>query len=245
MQPRLKAFLLHLMISALIALVVMCLVFFIWYPSPLHAAAGVTGIFLMLLAIDVILGPALTLLVFKPGKKTLVLDLVVIACLQLCALFYGVYSVAEGRPAWLVFATDRFELVRNNDIDPRQLDKALPHYRKPSWLGPQWVVAVTPEDTDHKNEIMFEAVFAGVDLAQRPNLYQPLAQHTGTIRPRILEPALLEQFNTAGRVQQALQAHPAADGWLPLRALGQDMVVLMQQDSIAVIAIVDLRPWHE
>ena len=72
MNPRFQAFVLHLAISTLIALAVIGLFFFIWYPAPLATATGVTRIFLMLLAIDVILGPSLALLVYKPGKKTLV-----------------------------------------------------------------------------------------------------------------------------------------------------------------------------
>lgn len=245
MNHRLKAFSLHLVISAVIALAVMALVFLIWYPSPLSTATGVTSIFLMLLAIDVILGPALTLLVYKPGKKTLIMDLAVIACLQLAALAYGLYTVTEGRPAWLVFAQDRFELVRINDIDERKLDQALPTYRQPSWFGPQWAIAITPDDIDSRNEILFEAVLGGVDLAQRPNLYQPLEQHGDRIRQRIRTLTELDEFNLATRVQNILQAHPQADGWLPLSANQQDMVVLMQRDSAEVVAIVDLRPWQD
>ena len=55
------------MLSFLVALLVVGLVFFIWYPSPLATAVGVTYIFLMLLVIDVILGPLLGLLVYKEG----------------------------------------------------------------------------------------------------------------------------------------------------------------------------------
>lgn len=131
MNFRFRAFTLHLAISVLIALAVIGLVFFIWYPAPLASAAGATHIFLMLLAIDIILGPSLTLLVYKPGKKTLVMDLTVIALLQLSALVYGLHTVADGRPAWLVFAKDRFEMVRVPDIDERKLDEALSDYRTP------------------------------------------------------------------------------------------------------------------
>lgn len=243
MPPRLKAFSLHLVISALIALTVMALVFLIWHPAPLASATGVTRIFLMLLAIDVILGPALTLLVYKPGKKTLVMDLTVIACLQLAALAYGLHTVAEGRPAWLVFAQDRFELVRVNDIDDREVNKTPAEYRTPSWLGPQWTIAITPDDIESKNDILFEALAGGPDIAQRPDLYQPLKQHADSIRPRIRALAELDDFNPTIQVQTILNAHPQADGWLPLSANHQDMVVLMERASTRVIAIVDLRPW--
>lgn len=81
MSKRLKFFLNHLFISCLIVLLVIGLVFFIWYPSPLATAVGVTHIFLMMLAIDVIVGPILGLLVYKEGKKTLKFDLGVIIVL--------------------------------------------------------------------------------------------------------------------------------------------------------------------
>ena len=107
-MKRLKFFLSHLSISFLIALLVIGVVFIVWYPSPLATAVGVTHIFLMLLAIDVVIGPILGLLVYKEGKKSLKFDLTVIILLQLSALFYGIYSIEQGRPVWIAFNVDRF-----------------------------------------------------------------------------------------------------------------------------------------
>lgn len=213
MTPRIKAFLIHLGISLVVALAAMALVFGLWYPSPLHAALGVTGIFLLLLAVDVVLGPCLTLVVFKPGKKTLVMDLTAIALLQLSALAYGVWTVAEGRPAWLVFAVDRFELVRVLDIDERKLEQADLAYRQPSLLGPQWVAASNPVDSDERNDLILESVFGGTDLAQRPNLYQPLSAQKDAIAQRVLALSKLSEFNTAEHVNALLAQHPQADSW--------------------------------
>ena len=243
MSARLKAFSIHSAISILLALAVIGLVFFIWYPAQLHTAVGVTQVFLILLAVDVVLGPLLTLVVYKAGKETLVIDLTVIALLQLGALSYGLWTVAEGRPAWLVFAVDRFDLVRALDIDERKLDVTDIAYRTPSWLGPQWVAAVNPTNTDERNDIMLEALFAGVDIAQRPNLYKPLNSQTDAIQQRLLELSTLPEFNSADNVSTVLAQHSRADAWLPLRANNQDMVVLMHKDTAEVIAIVDLRPW--
>lgn len=108
MSKRQKIFLSHLSISVLIALLVIGLIFFIWYPAPLAKAVGVTQIFLMMLAIDVIVGPVLGLLVYKEGKKPLKFDLSVIILIQISALLYGVYSIEQGRPAWLVYNVDQF-----------------------------------------------------------------------------------------------------------------------------------------
>ena len=103
---RKKFFLSHLIISISLALLVIGLVFFIWYPSPLATAVGVTHIFLMMLAIDVIVGPLLGLLVYREGKKTLKFDLGVIIVLQISALCYDLYSIEQGRPAWITYNVD-------------------------------------------------------------------------------------------------------------------------------------------
>ncbi len=243
MSARIKAFILHLAVSALIALAVIGIVFYLWYPAPLHTAVGVTQIFLILLAVDVVLGPLLTLLVFKVGKKTLIMDLTVIAVLQISALGYGLFTVAEGRPAWLVFAKDRFDLVRVLDIDERKLEQADLVYRQPSLFGPQWVAASNPSESNERNEVLMESVFGGADIAQRPNLYQPLEFQKAAIQQRLLELTALPNNNSAEHIQAILTKYPNADSWLPLRANNQDMVVLMNKNTANIIAIVDLHPW--
>ncbi len=167
-----------------------------------------------------------------------------IAVLQLGALSYGLWTVAEGRPAWLVFAVDRFELVRVLDIDERKLDAADKAYSTSSWFDPQWVAASNPTDSDERNDILMESVFDGANLAQRPNLYQPLDSQETAIQQRLFELSALPDNNSAQHIQTFLAKHPNADSWLPLRANNQDMVVLMHKASAEVVAIVDLRPWQ-
>lgn len=243
MTPRIKAFTFHLTASALIALAAAFIVFHLWYPAPLHSAVGVTHIFLILIAVDAILGPLLTLLIYKTGKKTLVIDLTVIALLQLSALCYGLWIAAEGRPAWLVFAVDRFDLVRALDIDERKLNQTSEQYRQPPLFGPRWVAAINPINSDERNAVLMESILIGVDIAQRPNLFLPLNSQKTAIQQRLLELSELLQFNSKESFSAALAKHPQADSWLPLRANNQDMVVLMQRNTAEVVAIVDLQPW--
>src|SRR5690606_22701846 len=129
MPTRLKAFFIHLLLSVLVALASLFWVFTIWYPALLHQALAVTHILLLLVIVAMTLGPLLTLVVYKPGKPTLFFDLTVIAALQLSALAYGLWTVAEGRPAWLVFNVDRFDVVQVVDIDTRHLEQAAPEYQ--------------------------------------------------------------------------------------------------------------------
>ncbi|MEO9333580.1 TfpX/TfpZ family type IV pilin accessory protein [Ectopseudomonas guguanensis] len=243
MPVRFKAFFVHLLGSLVIGLSALGLVFGLWYPSPLHLALGVTAIFLLLLLVDMILGPLLTLLVYKPGKKTLKFDLAVIVVLQLAALAYGLWTVAQGRPAWLVFNVDRFDVVQVVDIDARRLNEALPRYRVPAWSGPQWVAAVRPDDIERRNEILFEAVQGGSDIAQRPELYQPLAESAEQMQAKALSLSSLSRFNEPAAVANTLAVWPQASGWLPLMAREQPMVVLLTGDNTTVLAIAPLRPW--
>ena len=242
MSKRLKFFFSHLSISFLIALLVIGLVFFVWYPAPLAKAVGVTNIFLMMLAIDVIVGPILGWLVYQEGKKTLKFDLSVIILIQIAALCYGVFSIEQGRPAWLVYNVDRFELVRKNELVDTNIQQAQPQFQKPSWFKPQYVATKFAKDTQQRNDEMFAEVLGGISIAQRPERYVELTQAKTQIQQRAQNLELLKQFNDQQSVQKILAKYPQADAFVPLKATAVDMTVLIDKEKGEVVKIVDLRP---
>lgn len=244
MSVRLKAFFVHLLLSAFVALAVLLWLFAVWYPAPLHQALAVTHIFMLLLAVDMTLGPVLTFIVYNPYKPTLFFDLSVIAVLQISALAYGLWTVAEGRPAWLVFNVDRFDVVQAVDIDQRHLEQASPEYQAPSWFGPAWVGADRAASGEHRNDIILESVFGGPDIAQRPFLYRPLTQFAQDMQSRAQPLERLADYNDAGTVTATLEKWPQASGWLPLMARAQPMVVLLAEGNTQVLGIVALHPWE-
>ncbi|MFX2255347.1 TfpX/TfpZ family type IV pilin accessory protein [Acinetobacter variabilis] len=244
MSKRLKFFLSHISISIFLALAAIVMVFFIWYPSPLASAVGVAHIFLMLLVIDVILGPLLGLLVYKEGKKTLKFDLSVIIFIQIAALCYGVFSIEQGRPVWLVFNVDRFELVRKNDIVLEKIDQAQSQFQHIPWLKPQYAATEFAKNIEQRNDEMFAEVFSGISIAQRPERYAELSQAKNQIQKRALPLKELEQYNLKTEVERTLAKYPDANAWLPLKANAVDMVVLINKEKVEVIKIVDLRPWN-
>ena len=244
MSKRLKFFFSHLSISFLIALLVIGLVFFVWYPAPLAKAVGVTNIFLMMLAIDVIVGPILGWLVYQEGKKTLKFDLSVIILIQIAALCYGVFSIEQGRPAWLVYNVDRFELVRKNELVDTNIQQAQPQFQQPSWFKPQYVATEFAKDIQQRNDEMFAEVLGGISIAQRPERYVELTQAKTQIQQRALPLVELQQYNPKTDVEKTLAEYPKANAWLPLKANAVDMVVLVNKESASIIKIVDLRPWQ-
>lgn len=243
MSLRVRAFLLHLVVSIVVVLLGGGLLFSLWYPVPLREAVGAGDIFLLLLLVDALLGPLLTFVVFKVDKKSLVFDLAVIAVMQLTALLYGFSALAEGRPAWLVFSVDRFDLVRALDIEARYLEGAQPQYRDTSWLGPRWVAAVLPDDPGRRTAILFEVVGGAADLSLRPNLYQPLEAAASGMRGKAQPLEELHRYNKAEVVSAELTRWPEADAWLPLKATAKAQVVLINRDAARVVAVVDLVPW--
>lgn len=244
MSKRVKFFLGHFCISLFIASIVVGMVFFIWYPSPLAKAVNVTHIFLMMLMIDVIIGPVLGLLVYKDGKKTLKFDLTVIILIQLSALCYGVYTIAQGRPVWIVYSVDRFELVKNNELVDTNIQQAQPQFQQASWFKPQYVATEFAKDIQQRNDEMFAEVFSGISIAQRPERYVELTQAKTQIQQRALPLVELQRYNQKTDVEKNLAKYPKADAWLPLKANAIDMVVLVNKESASIIKIVDLRPWQ-
>lgn len=89
--------------------------------------------------IDVIIGPLFGLLVYKEGKKTLKFDLSVIIVLQICAFSYGFYTLAQGRPAWIIFDSLNFTVVKNSDIETKNIDQAKAEFQHSSWFKPTLV----------------------------------------------------------------------------------------------------------
>ncbi|MEC4747830.1 TfpX/TfpZ family type IV pilin accessory protein [Methylomicrobium sp. Wu6] len=247
MKNRLHAFLIHLILSAVIAAVVMVIVFWVWYPAPLHEAVGVTGIFLLLMAVDVTIGPVITLIIYKPDKPSLKFDLAVVALLQLCALSYGVNTVFAGRPAFIVFSKDRFEIARASDLDPDSVAKALQRGNQAAiagWAQPRWVAALPSLDPKRNQDILFSAVQGAPDWPLLPELYVPLAQ----VKEQILSRAkpLQELRALSGQEGGLKLLADWRDGkakWLPLRGKVKNMTVLVDPVSAAVIEIIDIDPW--
>lgn len=103
-----KVFFSHLMISLGIFLTVLGFIFFSWFPGPLFQLDGGWQGLRLMAVIDLILGPSLTLLFYKPGRPSAFFDLSVIAFVQLLALSWGIWAVFHQSTAALVFTEGRF-----------------------------------------------------------------------------------------------------------------------------------------
>lgn len=168
----------HLLISIGVAAAALTVMLGLWYPGPLFEAAGGNELLKLLVSVDVIIGPLLTLAVYKRGKPGMKFDLVVIGMLQLAALAYGAHVVFLARPAFIVFVKDRFEVATAVEIEPEEYAKARdPQFSRPSLGAPKLVYAVEPTDQKERNELVNQAL-AGRDMQHFPKLWEPYERHT-------------------------------------------------------------------
>lgn len=232
----------HLLISIAIGIIALCWVFLVWYPSPLAKALGVASVFFMMVGIDIVLGPLLTLLVAKPQKKTLKFDLAVIALLQAGALLYGIYNIGLGRPAYLAFDVTRFEVAEVKNIDKNELQSASSPYNKLPLFHPQWVAVARPKTANEQLERMMVQLETGYPQTLKASLYEPLDNQWQIILDEAKPLMVLNDYNNPAEVEKIINKYPQARGFVPLKTNGIDMTVLVGENNF--IRVVDLRPWN-
>jgi hypothetical protein len=250
-MSRWKAAGIHLSISVAIGLVVGVLLFGVWYPPPYFHAVGADVLVLLLVGVDVVLGPLLTLVVFKAGKRGLKLDLAIIAVVQSIALVYGLSVVLESRPVFLVAATDRFVLVSAQDLDPADLAKATrPEFRTLSWTGPRTVGAKGPEAGEAANDLLFSGL-SGKDIERFPEYYVEYADVAHDLLKNARPLADIRQHassDEAASLDDAVRRSkvaPDAIVGVPLQTRREFLLILLDGSSGRPIRAVDVDPWKK
>ena len=181
LRSRWEALGVQLLIAVLVSLALLALMLGVWYPEALFEAAGGDRLFFILSGVNLVLGPLITLVIFKPGKAGLESDLAVMACLQIAALLYGCGLMYTSRPAFIVFVKDRFELATAGELPVEQL-AAAPYgeFRQLPRDGPVLAAADFPVDALERKQIL-DAALEGLDMQHFPRYWVPYAQRTHEI----------------------------------------------------------------
>jgi hypothetical protein len=128
---------------------------------------------MVVVCVDVVLGPLITLVIFNRNKKwpELRLDLALVGLVQLVALAYGLWTVFVARPVHLVFEYDRFRVVHAVEVPAELLDKAPPEWRNMPVLGPS-LLSLRPFKDEQERFSATMAAMQGASLSARPDLWQ-------------------------------------------------------------------------
>jgi hypothetical protein len=177
MRFRLKLFSLHLLSSATVLTLILGCLYFGWYRWPGWYLTDVTQVVVVLICVDVVLGPTLTLIIAnqKKSRRDLARDIGIIVAVQLCALTYGSVSLWSGRPLYYAFSENVLQLVQAYDINANEAD--LGRQQNPSlaphWYSlPRWIWAPLPEDPAEREKIFAAAVSGGDDVISMPRYFK-------------------------------------------------------------------------
>jgi len=248
-MTRWKASAIHLSISATIAVIALTLMLLLWYAPPFFSAAGGRQVLLIMLGVDVTLGPLITLIIFntKKSRRALVFDLVVIGLLQFSALIYGASVMLHGRPVYVVFIKDSFDMVLASQLSEEDIAKAKPEYRALPLTGPVYVYSELPGDLKERNEVVLSA-FSGKDLPFIPRYYQPYAGHESAVGRSAKSIAELRKLNPR-RVTE-IDNVILNNGWtesdiglVPLRSKFEDMAVIVNKRDGKILTMLKMQPW--
>ena len=239
-KDKFKAFLIHISISICI---VTCLYFFIrqWYPLFYFDVLNILPIFLMLIGVDVFIGPLLTLVVYKKNKPGLFFDLFIIISLQFTAFSYGSYTVYTERPLFLIYSVDRFIIVTANSINSKDI-------KNPEFLlnSPQILAAHMPETTDEKNKLVMSVLSGGPDIEYQPNQYETLSNQKNLLLAKGLT---IEQLQKYSKVSKKIKKEEQQYNNEQLLAFplvntkGKDWLLLFDIKTMEIVQLIDTDPW--
>lgn len=245
---RFKAFSIHLLMSVCVASFAALLIFVVWYPDKLASASGVNDIFLLLIAVDVVLGPLLTLIIFNPRKKELKRDVSIIVGIQIIALIYGMFTMFSVRPTFIVFNVDRFDVVYANELSDMDWTRIEDErFDSIPWWGPQVVAAKLPDDTSAAEEIIMSAISGGSDLQHRPEYYLSYTDAAALVKEVIRPLEALKKYNKERltEIDQLIAQYSAKTdqiGYIPLIAKSRNLSVMIDRGSTEIVEMVDIKP---
>ena len=247
-MTRWKASFIHLLISFLVVSSIAAYIITFWYPPALMRMAKADKLLMLVGGIDLIIGPMLTLLVFRQGKPTLRMDLTVIALLQAGFMAFGLYAAFVSRPVFMVASPRIFDLVFATDMDPELLAKGKePQYRTLGVAKPLLVGAMIPTNAKESSDLM-ESISSGRgDLQYMPQFYveyrQVALKLLANARPLKADNGVSAE--AAAALQEAARGYgrqPEELRFMPLRSSRGFAAMLLDGKTGEVVGPADVDP---
>ena len=172
---RWKAFAIHLAISVVVFLGLLGVILTVWYPGILFSVDGGWSGLKLVMGVDVVLGPLLTLIVYRAGKPGLKFDLSCIVTLQIACMGAGLWVVYQSRPIALVFAYDTFYSLAANEFESYGQDPTVvKNFPGPS---PKLIYTELPENEFSAEIANIRSLFVEDPLFMQTEKYQAIPEH--------------------------------------------------------------------
>lgn len=238
-----RAATLHFLASLAVASLAAALVFGLWFPYPYRELAGGRELFLLVVAVDVVCGPVLTAVLFNSNKsrRELMLDLGLVALVQLAALAYGLHTVAQARPVYLAFEVDRFRVVTVADVHKDTLNPAQGGLHELPWTGPR-IIGVRPARDGDEMLASLDLSLRGIEPSARPDWWQAYELSKPQVQAKAQAVANLrrKRVDKTALIDEAVQASGLPEGelaWLPLTSFhSSEWVVFVDKRTADVVS---------
>ncbi len=208
LRTKLKATGIHLGLSSIVFVVLAYLIVIHWYPGPYFAVDGGWQGIRLVAAVDLVLGPLITFLIFdlRKSRRAIVFDLITIATIQIGALIYGIYTTYNQRPLAIVLMDD-FAFSTTTDLYAGTLEspRVLRQY---SNAQPPIIYAEIPRERELLEKVQRIKVEDKILEHAQLWLYRPPAELAPALRTRqILYGQMLDKFGRRDAYRAWLREH--------------------------------------
>jgi hypothetical protein len=247
MRFRLKLFSLHLLSSATVLTLILGALYLGWYRWPGWYLTDVTRVIVVMVCVDVVLGPTLTLIIAnqKKSRRVLARDIGIIVLVQLCALTYGSVSLWSGRPLYYAFSENVLQLVQAYDIDASEakLGREQNPSLAPHWYSlPRWIWAPLPQDPDERQKIFGSAISGGDDVISMPRYFKRWEEGLPSLRGQLKKVDNVAYFakSEKKKLKDEMRAAGMADDQsdtIPLTGRGHPVLAVIDPASLKITAV--------
>ncbi len=244
-----RAALIHLWPSLVVLITIAALILLAWYPYPFLQLKNNDQFSALLILTAALIGPAMTWLMYKKGKRGMVFDLVVITLIQVVAIGWGTRALYLNRPYFMVFTVDRFEVISIREVDTGSIDN--PEFLNKPFAGTVELYANMPKDHQLFQKLIREVMFEGKpDIQFRPEFWSLYSDRQG-LALEVSQPlqALHEARPEASRaIDTLVQAHGGNLNnlkFVPGLINDGQFTVILDAQTGAVIDFLGINPWLE
>jgi len=244
-KQKFKATLIHFGLSLLFAGLSIGSIIFFFFPTLFINITDFREVASIVILVDLVLGPLLTFIVFKPNKKSLRFDLTVIATIQICAFIYGAYTLYQIHPVYITFNVDRFTLVSAIDAHPEKAQ--YEEYRISKLSSGKMAYSQFPDDPEKRNEILFNQLEGGGDIEQQVELYKPYKENIDQIISKSLDPDLIFQNqNERNIAEDFLSKHQSNLNnlvFIPINSPTKSAIIVLDKETAKAVTTIPIDPW--
>lgn len=236
----------HFLVSLLIIGATSGFVFGVLYPAPFDKLSGVSSVLILLILVDIVLGPLCTFIVCKEDKtsRQVGFDLTVIVCVQSLAFLIGVSSLYQGRPVYVAFEIDRLRVIYASDVENAVHTEAVGSLGGVFSMGPKFIAIRNFEGEEERMRYTLSAL-KGYPIALNSELWVSY----GDMKKEILRAAMpvaevvKKKPNYAAAIEYSLFPLKRLPGdflMLPIIGRRSDFMALIDARTADVVGYVNV-----